>query len=104
MTQSRFDFIEFGQQMANSIVVSRSFARHMDAPRGSLEQLDPQMRFELLDLLTQRGIGYLQGFRGPREAADLDDPNEGPDCLHVVYDTPPVSPVRLCITVDKVSM
>jgi hypothetical protein len=33
----------------------------------------------------------LQGVRGSRKAADLDDSNEGPDCLHVVYDTPPVS-------------
>jgi hypothetical protein len=45
----------------------------------------------LLDLLTQGRIGYLQGFRSSRKAADLDDPNEGPDCLHVVYDTPPVT-------------
>jgi hypothetical protein len=91
VTQSRFDLIEFGQQMPNSIIVSRSFARHVDAPRRPLEQLDPQVLFELLDLLTQRGIGYLQGLGGSRKAADFDDPNESPDCLHVVYDTPPVS-------------
>jgi hypothetical protein len=49
------------------------------------------MLFEMLDLLTQRRIGYLQGFCGTREAANLDDPNERPDCLHVIHDTPPVS-------------
>jgi hypothetical protein len=57
---------------------------------GPLEQLDRQMLFKLLDLLTQRRIGYLHGFRSSRKAADLDDPNKGPDCLHVVYDTPPI--------------
>ena len=62
------------------------------------------MPFELLDLLAQRGIGYLQGFGGSRKAPDFDDPNEGPDCLQVVYDTPPLSHFRLCITVDEVSM
>jgi|HubBroStandDraft_3_1064219.scaffolds.fasta_scaffold446801_2 hypothetical protein len=77
--------------MLYAVVISGPFARHVDAPRCSLEKLDPQMPFELLDLLTQRGIGYLQGVRGSREAADLDDSNEGPDCLHVVYDTPPDS-------------
>jgi hypothetical protein len=77
--------------MPHSIVVSRSFARHVNTSRGSLEKLDRQMLFKLLDLLAQRRIGYLQGFGGSREATDLDDPNEGPDCLHVVYDTPPVT-------------
>ncbi len=76
--------------MAHSIVIIASFVCHVDAPRRPLEQLDPQMPFELLDLLTQRRIGCLQGFRGSRKAAGFDDPNEGPDCLHVVYDTTPV--------------
>jgi hypothetical protein len=49
------------------------------------------MPFELLDLLTERGIGYSQGVRGSRKAADFGDPNEGPDCLHVVHDTSPLS-------------
>jgi hypothetical protein len=48
------------------------------------------MFFELLDLLTEGRIGDLQGFRGSRKAADFDDPNEGPDCLHVVDDARPL--------------
>jgi hypothetical protein len=51
---------------------------------------DSQMFLELLDLLAERRIGYLQGFRGSRKAAYFDDPNEGPDCLYVVDDAPPV--------------
>jgi hypothetical protein len=87
VTQSRFDFIEFGQQMANSIVVSRPFAGHVDAPRGPLEQLYANMPFELLDMLTQRSIRYFHGFRRSRKPADLDDANECPDCLQMIYGT-----------------
>jgi hypothetical protein len=48
------------------------------------------MFFELLDLLTERRIGDLQGFRGSPKAAYFHDPNEGPDWLLVVDDAPPV--------------
>jgi hypothetical protein len=76
--------------MAHSIVISASFVCHVDPPCRPLEQLDSQMFFELLDLLTEGRIGDLQGFRGSRKAADFDDPNEGPDCLHVVDDARPL--------------
>ena len=75
--------------MAHSIVISASFVCHVDPPCRPLEQLYSEMFFELLDLLTERRIGDLQGFRRSPKAAYFHDPNEGPDCLHVVDDAPP---------------
>ena len=76
--------------MAHSIVISASFVCHVDPPCRPLEQLDSQMFFELLDLLTEGRIGDLQGFRRSPKAAYFHDPNEGPDWLLVVDDAPPV--------------
>jgi hypothetical protein len=102
-TQRRFDLIQFGQEMTHPLVIGGAVARDMDASRRPLEQLHPQVPFELLNLLTHRGIGHLQGVRGTSETAGFHYTGEGPDRLHVVHDGSFVF-VELSTTVDKDSI
>jgi hypothetical protein len=59
--------------------------------------------FELLNLLTHRGIGHLQGVRGAGEAAGFHYTGEGPDRLHVVHDSSYIY-LQLSTPVDKHSI
>jgi NAD(P)-dependent dehydrogenase (short-subunit alcohol dehydrogenase family) len=76
LRQVGLDLVEIGQHPRGALVVGRALGRHGQAPGRALQQLDLQVRFELLHQLGHAGPRHLQLVGGARERAGLDDAGE----------------------------
>ncbi|MNM81562.1 hypothetical protein D3C81_935730 [compost metagenome] len=77
--QRLLGFFHVRQDAHAAFVVGRAVVGHADAARGPVQQLDAEVRLQVLDQAGQRGLGQVQRFGGARKAADVHDPCE---CLH----------------------
>src|SRR6267142_7198211 len=83
-----FGFLNFPQNRDTTLVVRVPIQGRAHAPRGSLQQPDPEPGLQLLDYLGGRRSRNLEILRGPGETAPVNDSGVQPHHIQSVHIEP----------------
>jgi hypothetical protein len=83
--EKRVHFVDVGEHLQRAMVISLALVGDGHLARGALKQLDPQVRFEILDQLGDGGPRYVQAVSGFAEAARFGDPHEHAQREHLIH-------------------